>query len=56
MRVQWRVQFSCGDVDIDKMIIHDDNRNQGFFWKGGGFGGLGMKWGQGRGTRQREEQ
>ena len=22
---------SCGHVDIDRMIIHDDNTNQGYF-------------------------
>ena len=41
------------------MIIHDDNPYQGyfFFFGGGGVGGRqGVKWGQGRGTRQGEEQ
>ena len=36
MQVQGRVQLSCGYVDIDRMIFHDDNLNQGFF--GGGAG------------------
>ena len=31
MRVQGRVQLSCGHVDTDRMIIHDDMSNQGFF-------------------------
>ena len=29
MRVS--VEFRCGPVDIDRMIINDDNPNQGFF-------------------------
>ena len=29
--MQRSVQLNCGrDVDIDRMIIHDDNPNQGF--------------------------
>ena len=36
------MQLSCGHVDIDRMIIHDDNPNQGyFFFLGGGGGGAG---------------
>ena len=31
-----RAQLSCGHVDIDRMIIHDDNPNQGFFSGGEG--------------------
>ena len=31
------VQLSCGHVDIvNRMILHDDNSNQGFFCGGGG--------------------
>ena len=35
------MQLSCGHVDIDRMIIHDDNPNQGFlsFFIWGGWGG-----------------
>ena len=44
--VQGRRQFSCGHVDNDRIIIHDDDPNQGFFAGGGG-----VKWGQSRGTR-----
>ena len=40
---------------IDRMIIHDDNPNQGYFFGVCGGGG-GVKWGQGRGTRQGGEQ
>ena len=29
------MQLSCGHVDIDRMIIHDDNPNQGYFFGGG---------------------
>ena len=39
MRVQGRVQLSCGQVDIERMEIHDDNLYQGYFW--GGDGGRG---------------
>ena len=28
--VQGTVQLSCGHVDIGRLIIHDDNQNQGF--------------------------
>ena len=35
--MQGRVQLSCGHVDIDRMIIHDDI----FFWGGGGGRGRG---------------
>ena len=38
------MQLSCGHVDIDRMIIHDDNPNQGFFVRDGGDGGGGL-WG-----------
>ena len=34
--VQGRRQFSCGHVDNDRIIIHDDDPNQGFFAGGGG--------------------
>ena len=45
MRVQGRVQLSCAHVDIDRMIIPDDNPNQGycFVW-------VGAKWRHCRGT------
>ena len=40
MRVRGRVQVSCGHVDIDRMIIHDDIPNQAFFlFRGGGGSG-----------------
>ena len=32
VRVQERIQLSCGYVDIDRMIAHDDNPNQGYFF------------------------
>ena len=32
MRMQGRVQLSCGHVDINMMIIHDDNPNQGYYF------------------------
>ena len=43
-----RVQLSCGHVDIERMIIYDDNPNQGEIggrawvrrWVGGGIGNL----------------
>ena len=47
-------KLSYGHVDIDRMIIPDDNPNQGFFI--GGRMGVRVKWGQGRSTRQGEEQ
>ena len=28
--VQGRIELSWGHMDIDMMIIHDDNSNQGF--------------------------
>ena len=31
MCVPGRVQLSCGHVDIDRMVIHDDNPNEGYF-------------------------
>ena len=53
------MQLNCGPVDIDRMINHDDNPNQGFFFflvgGGGRAGGRGrgrVKWGQGRGISQ----
>ena len=36
MRVQGRVQLSCGHVDNDRKIIHEDNPSQGYFLEGGG--------------------
>ena len=30
--MQGRVQLCCGHVEIDRMIIHGDNSNQGFFY------------------------
>ena len=48
VRLQGRVQFSCGHVDIDRMIFHDDYPNEGYFWGGG------VKRGQGRGSVQGE--
>ena len=45
MRVQGRLKLSCGHVDIDRMIIHDCNPNQGYIyiflcvlWGGGEMG------------------
>ena len=36
--MQGRVQLGCGHVDIDRLIIHGDNPNQGFLSGGGGGG------------------
>ena len=33
--MQGRLQLSCGYVDDDRMIIHDDNPNQGYFLAAG---------------------
>ena len=45
MRLQGRVQLSCGHVDIGRMIMQCDNPNQGFFcvcfWVRGGGGEMG---------------
>ena len=37
--MQGRLQLSCGHVDNDRMIIHDDNPNQGYVLAAGVVGG-----------------